>query len=122
MGLGGADDHAPVDLGDRIHDLDPASPQVDAAGGQGHQLAPAQAGVGQDSDQRAVGRAGLGQRLYLIMAEEALGRGHDAGEGYVSGDVRDQTSIADGRCEGQRQDTVRVPDGRRRKSFVDQAL
>jgi hypothetical protein len=122
MGLGCADDHPTVNFGDRFDDLDRAPGQVDPAGGQGHELAPAQAGVGQDSDERVVGRAGLGQRLHLIMSEEALGRGHNAGEGYALGDVPYEPSIADGRCEGQRQDAVGVPDGCRSKSFVGQAV
>ena len=99
MGLGRADDHPTVNFGDSLRrPRSGVACQVDPAGGQGHELAPAQAGVGQDSDQRVVGRAGLGQRLYLIMSEEALGRGHDAGEGYALGDVPDEPSIADGRC------------------------
>jgi hypothetical protein len=107
MGLGCADDHATVNFGDRFDDLDPAPGQIDqAAGGQGRELAPAQAGVGQDSDECAVRRAGIGQRLYLIMSEETLGRGDNAGEGYALRDVPDEPSIADGRCEGQRQDAV----------------
>jgi hypothetical protein len=122
MGLGRADNHPAVNFGDRFDDLDPAPGQVDPAGGQGHELAPAQAGVGQDSDERAVRRAGLGQRLYLIMSEKALGRGHNAGEGYALGDVPYEPSIADGRCEGQRQDAVGVPDGCRSKSLVGQAV
>jgi hypothetical protein len=61
-------------------------------------------GVRQDSDERVVRRAGLGQRVYLIMSEEALGRGRYAGEGYALGDVPDEPSVADGRCEAQRQD------------------
>ena len=121
MGLGRPDDHATVNFGDRFDDLDPAPGQVDPAGGQGHELAPAQAGVGQDSNERVVRRAGLGQRLYLIMSEEALGRGHNAGERYALGDVPDEPSVADGRCEGQRQDAVGVPDGCRSKSLVGQA-
>jgi hypothetical protein len=58
MGFGRADDHSTVNFGDRFDDLDPAPGQVDPAGGQGRELAPAQAGVGQDSDERVVGRAG----------------------------------------------------------------
>ena len=122
MGLGRADDHPTVNFGDRFDDLDPAPGQVDPAGGQGHELAPAQAGVGQDSDERVVRRAGLGQRLYLIMSEEALGRSHKAGEGYALGDVPDEPSVADSRCEAQRQDAVGVPNGCRSKSLVGQAV
>jgi hypothetical protein len=122
MGFGRADDHTTVNFGDRFDDLDPAPSQVDPAGGKGHELAPAQAGVGQDSDERVVRHAGRGQRLYLIMSEETLGRGHNAREGYALGDVPDEPSIADGRCEGQRQDSVGVPNGCRSKSLVDQAV
>jgi hypothetical protein len=122
MGLGRTDDHPTVNFCDRFDDLDPPPDQVDPAGGQGHELAPPQAGVGQDSDERVVGHAGLGQRLYLIMSDEALGRGHNAGEGYALGDVPDESSIADGRCEGQRKDAVGVADGCRRKSLVRQAV
>jgi hypothetical protein len=50
-----------------------------------------------------VGRAGLSELLYLIMSEKALGWRHNAGEEYALGDVPDQPSIADGRCESQRQ-------------------
>ena len=46
MGLGRTDDHPTVNFGDRFDDLDPAPGQVDPAGGQGHELAPSQAGVG----------------------------------------------------------------------------
>ena len=60
MGLGRPDDHPTVYFGDRFDDLDPASGQVDPAGGQGHELAPAEAGVGQDSDERVVRRTGVG--------------------------------------------------------------
>ena len=56
------------------------------------------------------------------MSEEALGRRHNAGEGYAFGDVPDKPSVADGRCEHQRQDAVGVPDGCRSKSFVGQAM
>jgi hypothetical protein len=60
MGLGCADDHPTVNFGDRFDDLDPAPGQVDPAGGQGHELAPAEAGVGQDSDERVVRHTGVG--------------------------------------------------------------
>jgi hypothetical protein len=66
--------------------------QVDLGDGQGHELAPAQTGVGQDSDERFVRYAGLGQRPYLIMSKKALERGHDAGEGYALGYVPDEQS------------------------------
>ena len=122
MGLGRANDHTTVNFGDRFDDPNPAPGQVDPARGQGHELAPAQAGVGQDLDERLIGHGGLGQRLYLIMSEEALGCGDDAGEGYVLGDVPDESSIADGRCESQRQDAVGVPDGCRSKSLAGQAV
>jgi hypothetical protein len=111
MGLGRAYDDPTVNFGDCFDDLDPAPGQVDPAGGQGHELAPAQAGVGQDSDERLIGHTGVGQHLYLIMSEEALGRRHNAGEGYALGDVPDEPSVADGRCELQRKDAVGVPDG-----------
>ena len=88
MGLGRADDHPTVNFGDRFDDLDPAPGQVDPAGGQGHELAPAQAGVGQDSNERVVRRAGLGQRLYLIMSEKRLGVATTRGRGTPSATFR----------------------------------
>jgi hypothetical protein len=58
--------------------------------------------------------------LYLIMSEESLGRGYNAGERYALGDVPDEPPIADGRREGQRQDsggrTGRLPEQVPRRS------
>ena len=49
----------------------------------------AEAGIGQDPDDRLVRRTGLGERLHLVVGEEPLRFGDDAGEGYVFGDVPD---------------------------------
>jgi hypothetical protein len=42
----------------------------------------------------------------MIMGEEPLGLGHDAGEGHAFGDVLDQASVADRGCECEGQHPV----------------
>jgi hypothetical protein len=98
-----AEDHPTVDFGDWLDNLDPAASQVEAAGRQGHHFAPSQAGIGQQLEERLIGRAGLGQGLYLIMGEKALGPG-DEREGVRPRRrflTRRPSRTAAGECERQ---------------------
>ena len=71
VGLGGADDDFAVHFGDRLDDLESASQEIDPAHGQRDELAPPEAGVGQDPDDRVLRLAGLGEVLKLITERAA---------------------------------------------------
>ncbi|HEY8319830.1 MAG TPA: hypothetical protein VIG76_13485 [Amnibacterium sp.] len=72
VGLRRSDDHFTVDQHGVLDDLQSGSPQVDVLHPESAHLAPAEAGVGQDSDEGGVLARGLCQGVHLLVREVAV--------------------------------------------------
>jgi hypothetical protein len=113
VGLGRAELQFARHLGDRFRDGEPAAPEVDAAHAQGGQLAEAQPGVGEQSDDVAVIARRGGESFDVLPAEEPRLVPSDAGERQPVGRVARDAPVSDGESEEQGEDAVRLTDGGR---------
>ena len=80
-------------------DIDPAAGQIDIADPQGGGLAPAQAGIGQEENQRAPASGRVRQVVDLFVAEEDIVAAPDAGKAEPAGRIGPDAAASHGVIE-----------------------